>query len=337
MKEGKEKTVSDYLMNEIETGNLHPGDKIPSEFDLTEKFGFNKWTVNRAVACLVERGILIRRIGRGGTVVAPRHKRPRGAIAYLTQLLSGHTFGAQMMQGAAEGARARGYSLQYYQNNGEEVELWKEIADSGAAGVLATCTSLPPHAFPLPVIEVGNTTFPNHVMSDDRTGGRQLAEFVLKRGHRRPLIVTEYMRDLLERPRIAGMYEHFQKAGIHDMSSRIIITNSLTVQNPDAVYRSVIEHDPKCTVLLFPSDTAAFSFIQYLESHGIMIPEQLSITGYANMREYQVLRQITTIHQYPEDIGFQSASALIDIIEGIQKEPIQKLTSTTLIPGSTVK
>ncbi len=333
----KEKITIDYLMSQIESGVLRSGEKIPSESDLSEQLGFNKWTISRAVGVLVERGILKRGIGRGGTTVTMKSLRVRGVIAYPTSLLSGYTFCAQMMIGATNGVRSRGYVLNYYQNVSPRMTIWDEIADSGAVGALATCAAEPPHDFPIPVMEAGGANFENHVMSDDLAGGRSLAEFVWSRGHRHPIIVTESKNDVVLRPRVAGMFEAFSKRGIKDMNSRLLLTNESGNPNPATILNLMMERDPECGVILFNSDVAAISFIQYLEANGKKVPDQFSVTGYANMREYQLLRQITTVNQFPEDIGFTAANYLIDLIEKKRKPPVKYLTITELIPGSTVR
>lgn len=61
--------VRDYLRSLV-THELEPGDAIPSERVLCERFGISRMTVRQAVDALVVEGLLVREQGRG-TFVAP--------------------------------------------------------------------------------------------------------------------------------------------------------------------------------------------------------------------------------------------------------------------------
>jgi GntR family transcriptional regulator len=53
------------LVSEIERGKLKPGDLVPSEFELQEKFGLSRTTVRQALSEMVFEGLLNRQRGRG--------------------------------------------------------------------------------------------------------------------------------------------------------------------------------------------------------------------------------------------------------------------------------
>ena len=50
--------ISEYIRDLIETDELHPGDKLPSEQDLSETFGVSRMTVRKALDILVQEGLL---------------------------------------------------------------------------------------------------------------------------------------------------------------------------------------------------------------------------------------------------------------------------------------
>lgn len=64
-------TVLDALAAEIKSGKLKPGEKIPSDAELVERFGVARMTARRAVAVLRERGLVRTEWGRGTYVVDP--------------------------------------------------------------------------------------------------------------------------------------------------------------------------------------------------------------------------------------------------------------------------
>lgn len=61
----KKDTVINYIKNEIKTGNIKKGGKIPSKKKLAEYFGFSSNTVQRAVYDLVRENILFAKNGSG--------------------------------------------------------------------------------------------------------------------------------------------------------------------------------------------------------------------------------------------------------------------------------
>jgi DNA-binding LacI/PurR family transcriptional regulator len=79
----KYQVVFDALREEIESGRLAAGDRVPSEAALVERFGASRITVGRAVRDLQLRGLVERRVGSGTYV------RRRGPAAHLTDCTFG--------------------------------------------------------------------------------------------------------------------------------------------------------------------------------------------------------------------------------------------------------
>jgi GntR family transcriptional regulator len=64
--------VRDWLVAEIAAGRLKPGDQVPTEVELTLKFGVSRTTVRQALQDLVTAGLINRQPGRGSYVSHPR-------------------------------------------------------------------------------------------------------------------------------------------------------------------------------------------------------------------------------------------------------------------------
>lgn len=333
----KEDKIVGFLLELFRSGALKPGDKIPSEYELAERFEVNKSTANKAVGKLVERGFLRRFRGAAGTVLEKKALKNRGTIAYQTLLLSGFTFCAKMLKGAALAARANGYAIQYYEADAQGDQLWDDIADSGALGVLSTGTGKQPINYPLPVMHVGSIMDGNYnsVHSDDYQGAVKLAELLLRRGHRSPVMLFGYIDEVMQW-RLRGFTDVFRQAGISAVDSRVQTINLTGNFNPANVYSDFMRCFPDCTVALCASDHTAIKMVQYLELHGISVPEQFSVTGFANMQEYQSIRRITTVDQFPEDIGYTACQRLIELLEQKNTGPVHFLTHTEVLKGDTV-
>lgn len=71
------------IESRILSGELGPGDKIPSEVELMEKYGCARMTVSKALSVLSGAGLLVRR-KRAGTVVA--HRRTESMVLDVPDL-----------------------------------------------------------------------------------------------------------------------------------------------------------------------------------------------------------------------------------------------------------
>lgn len=66
------KSIADSLRADLCTGRHGPGDKLPTEAQLSARFGVNRHTVRRAIADLTDAGLVDPRRG-SGVYVAERH------------------------------------------------------------------------------------------------------------------------------------------------------------------------------------------------------------------------------------------------------------------------
>lgn len=79
----KYQAIADALRVAIESGELAPGQALPSQRDLAESWGVTVMTVRQAVNHLAEAGLVVTEHGRG-TFVAPRHfTLPLGPLTSL--------------------------------------------------------------------------------------------------------------------------------------------------------------------------------------------------------------------------------------------------------------
>ncbi len=72
------KSIADTLATEIAGGHYRPGDRLPTEADLSARFGVNRHTVRHAIAALVDAGTLRTRRGAGVFVTSVPTEYPLG-------------------------------------------------------------------------------------------------------------------------------------------------------------------------------------------------------------------------------------------------------------------
>ncbi|MYM55465.1 phosphonate metabolism transcriptional regulator PhnF [Thalassovita mangrovi] len=72
------KSIATALTSEIAAGHYRPGDKLPTEAELSARFGVNRHTVRRALQDMQERGLTHARRGSGVFVMAEPTDYPIG-------------------------------------------------------------------------------------------------------------------------------------------------------------------------------------------------------------------------------------------------------------------
>jgi GntR family transcriptional regulator len=85
--------LRDELLEEITSSHMAPGTKLPTEGELSKRFGVSRATVREAVRGLVEAGYVIRRRG-SGSYVAERRRMPHGLDSTLSYLAMIESAGA---------------------------------------------------------------------------------------------------------------------------------------------------------------------------------------------------------------------------------------------------
>ncbi|MBP0484442.1 phosphonate metabolism transcriptional regulator PhnF [Sagittula salina] len=79
--------IARALREEIAEGRYAPGDKLPTEAQLSERHGVNRHTVRHAIAALVDEGVVRTRRGAGAFVTARPAEYPLGRRVRFTENL----------------------------------------------------------------------------------------------------------------------------------------------------------------------------------------------------------------------------------------------------------
>ncbi|HLN64597.1 MAG TPA: GntR family transcriptional regulator [Symbiobacteriaceae bacterium] len=78
------------LMKAIDTGSLHPGDRAPSERELTQQYSVSRMTARHALSTLESEGYLTRVPGSGTFVSQPKFEQKLNAVTSFTEEVQLH-------------------------------------------------------------------------------------------------------------------------------------------------------------------------------------------------------------------------------------------------------
>lgn len=341
MSASKREAIKTHLHEEIKRQRLRLGDKIPSQYELSERFGVNKLTANKAVAELVATGLLERRRGRGGTVVAKTLSLHKGVVAQLSSLSTIH--GAGLLKGGQHAACLRGYACVYSQIilNGDHAAYWNWLREIKPLGIVSSGHRTIPLDAEFPTVYLDcfplDHTVKNWVNYDNAGGGAELARQLLKMGRRNPVFIELYAGSMGCDERADSFIKEVENEGIPDASERIFRADTYGEINLDIIWARIKHRFPNVdAIALDVSYDSLRDLVSTLDADGRRVPEDVSVAGFGMADDKtQNLRAPTLMNQNFPEAGFRAMNHLIDLIEGKQTPPIQEILPMTFRKGST--
>lgn len=117
------------------------------------------------------------------------------------------------------------------------------------------------------------------VLPDNIGGGRAIAEHVLGLGHRRVAIATGSRGLTTIADRLAGVAEAFEAAGL-TIEGVPVIEAEFTREGGKVAADRILTYHRDVTAVIALNDDMAIGILSVLRTHGIRVPEQLSVSGF---------------------------------------------------------
>jgi DNA-binding LacI/PurR family transcriptional regulator len=178
------------------------------------------------------------------------------------------------------------------------------------------------------------------VRVDDRAAARMAMEHVLAHGHTSIAILMLEESQLeddeaysgIGRERMAGYADALAKNGIALESSEVIVLHEpCSIEGGEDAARTILRSHPSITAAVCMSDVLALGVYRECQRTGHIIPDQLSVVGFDDIVEAELLNPpLTTIHQPAQKKGRVAGKVLVDMIAD------QKVQEFTELPCSLV-
>lgn len=328
--------VKKYIIDKICDGDLIPGDRAPSEYELARILNLNKSTANKAVTSLVQEGILLR--GKQGSGTFVKQSTFKGRLMFIATIKN--PFFAEMVNGAQQTALAYDYIMQLCAPPPELLEdFLNKINKKVSLGILtATYMRLSHEPQDIPIIYLNNEfkrdKQPKYLInSDGAMGTRLTTEEMLNKNHRNIV----YYGQQRAKSRSAGFIEAMRKNGITDAEERVFYYESNS-SSSFHMLRKFQERFPGFTGIVTDSDDVSYHLVIAGKKQGINIPGDISITGFGNIKQICELFELTSINQHQFEQGANACKKLIEIIEGTSEDTeFDELTEVELIRRNSVK
>lgn len=158
------------------------------------------------------------------------------------------------------------------------------------------------------------------VAVDDAHGGRLAAEHLCGLGHRRLLFIGDAEAATPVHDRLQGISQVVAQAA--DVTLEVWPVPLSIEGGREAGDRfAALGPDRRPTAILAAIDAVAFGVLQSLFTHGVRIPDDVSVVGYDDValtRDLWV--SLTTVHRPHVEMGVAAARLLLETLEGSMPE-----------------
>lgn len=313
-------TLADRLRDQIASGELKPGDRLPSFTEMRAQFDASPLTVDRMYALLEDEGLVVREARRGVFVAEFKKRTATGVIGVLgiKSEKRGDPYYSTILSGIQDAAFRAGLEILLLRH--DSAIHWEKVD-----GVLLITSSYPTFRRILPprmvcVSMIYTIDEIPSVVADDFGGLEKATQFLIEKGHRRIAYLTMANHPLTDL-RIAGYYKALRRAGIEPGCGWLRVLKRTASRSE--YFREWAYHSTKewldgdwtalgCTALLTQNDWVATGAITAFREAGLRVPEDVSIIGFDDLSicEY-VNPPLSSIEVPLYEIGTTAVEVLI--------------------------
>lgn len=330
-------TLMEQLKTDILSGAIGPGEKLPSENELSLQYSLSRHTVRKALALLEQEGYVEAFHGKGTFCSEKmRHAKKSRNIAVVTTYISDYIF-PRLIQGMDNVLSEKGYSI-ILKNTGnsrqKEARCLEELLQKDIDGLIIepsksqlACRhpnlyqSLEEYQIPYLFIQGIYTEMRDkpHILMDDRKGGYLVTHYLTEQGHKR---IAGFFKadDMQGINRHKGYVQALQEAGIPYNPDQVVWFHTEDRKTkPAMMVQDMVRHGQLPEGIVCYNDQIAVQVMEALEREGIEIPRDVSVTGYDNSLYAQRGNGITTIAHPQERLGEMAAELILEKINGVSE------------------
>ena len=336
----KYREIAGQLRQQILDGVYPAGSFLPTEQHLCELHNASRQTIRTALQCLSDDGLIQRRQGSGSRVLDLQEipLPPQRTIAIITTNITDYIFPGVLREAEAILSANNCATMLFATSNQVSQErriLLDLLSQKKIDGLLVegTKTALPnpnldlyrkfqARNIPLVFFHGGYRDLEGSIsiMDDNYHGGRQLVEYLMKKGHTR--IAGLFKNDDLQgHQRYAGFIDAQRDLNLPMDDQKIFwysteIKDMMNAQSPfwDSQIAPILRG---CTAVVCYNDLVANPLVEYLTSRNISIPKQMAVVSFDNSF-YSSLSscRITSLSHGQNNVGRIAAETLMQLFEG---------------------
>ncbi len=344
------------LRRRILTGRYAAGQRIPPERELEQEFGCSRPTVAKAMAPLVDAGLIERHRGRGTFVVGAAGAQSRGRTAtagtsgrgnvvkYISpgQDRAGRNSRDDVLAGMHSVLNDSGYhvSVDFYSDLEQHLGCLSKAVDPQIAGLalwpaphertLAAVEAAMRQGLPLVLID---TYLPgldcDYVVTDNIEGAAMMVHHLAGLGHQRISYITAPVNRTSVRDRLSGYLRGMveDKLPVGDKSVvQLECDNAIGEQlnhELGLTLDRLIAGGEVPTALFVSHDSLALALLPLLKARGVRVPADLALVGYDGIEAGELCSvPLTTIKQDFFGMAQMAGRILLERFDG-RSEPLR--------------
>ena len=319
----RQRAVFDQLLGDITSGRLRPGERLPSEAELSKRFSASRATVGRALQDLKQRGLLHDMRG-GGTTVNANLSRRISLFTPFAQSVAGLGFmGANVYAHLGDLASHRGDHLSLQLIGRVDTDPLQQMLDaanrlikSRVDGVFYYPVELPADqahynqqvvetfvdaGIAVVLVDRDLVAYPDRsrfqlVKYDNFRGGFLITDHIIRQGRRRIGYVGIPTVSSAATDRMGGYIEAMRANQLPIDPS--LIRRAMLEELNDAFWRSLIQ-EMKVDAVVCNSDRYAANLGRYLVSIGQKVGKDVLIAGFGDQPFAEMLATPLTTVRFP--------------------------------------
>ncbi|BCN30333.1 GntR family transcriptional regulator [Anaeromicropila herbilytica] len=328
--------LMEELKNAILSGKIKPGEKLPSENELSLKYSISRHTVRKALSILTNEGYIIAEHGKG-TYCSERLKNHSASknIAVVTTYISDYIF-PRLIKGIDNVLTANGYSI-ILKNTGNsrknEARCLDDIMTKNIDGLIIEpsksdiyCKNINQYnnldQLGIPYVFIQGTyqslKDKPSILMDDMEGSYMLTKYLIELGHK-SIVGIFKVDDSQGVLRHKGYVKALNEAGFPYDPDKVIWfhTEDRDIKPKESI-KDIILSKVQIDGIVCYNDQIAYEVIRELQDMNKKVPEDISVTGYDDsMIASNGPIKLTTIAHPKEKLGEMAAELLLEKIHGI--------------------
>lgn len=330
--------LKDVLLEQIRTGKLAPGDKVPSERELTRLYGVSRATARNTILALANAGLVTRTVGSGtyvaeGVDMSGATAAETGTIGFLVgrqhvpvRNIQDDFYYYKVMEGIqGELRNSRRHLLFSYLDDDEQENLATVeglqgkvdgllLAEAASSNLAADI-----HERGLPCVLINpsiddiDQRFDSFSVNN-RSGAHKAMSYLISLGHRRVGCLRGPVASLAAQDRFEGYCRALEENGIRFDGSLVVPLDGWTSQDGADGIRTLLAQAPDLSAVFCASDTLALGAM--VGSRALRkVPEELSVVGFDDISlSSHASPPLTTVHSPTFDLGKQAGRQLLNRI-----------------------
>lgn len=343
---------ADILKKEIKEGKYKPGEYIPSERELCEKYKLSRTTVRRAISQLIDEELLFSIPGTGTFVsefasikLKPESKKKKsrniGCFVKSPHSPLDSPYYGKIFRSMQEEIIGRRYALLFHYFMAEKVhELLRMVKEKELGGVIligniSKSAILEFHKKKVLFILVDN--YPHNldvttIIPDNRKGTYDAVKYLIKLGHRRIAFLTAPLDEPVSKERFEGYKMALSEAGIA-FQDELVVPAHYYIEAGYLAMLKVLKIKPLPTAIFAINDACAIGAMKAIrEKSNLKIPKDISIVGFDDIDwALHTNPPLTTVRIEKERTGALAAKNIIELVENEHYLPTRIVTPTPLI------